>query len=97
MIYALVAVVVLAFDLAVTIAVARSDLYEPGQKRLQYLLIWLVPLFGALITGIILREQSQRLVPGKRDMSGNPYLWWNTPDEHEGQPPHHGGDSGDGV
>jgi hypothetical protein len=91
---ALVVALVL-LDLAVTVGVARSGLYEPGQKRLQYLLIWLLPLLGAAIVGLVLREQLRQPRPGRHGITGNPYVWWNYPDEHEGHSQHHGG-GGDG-
>jgi hypothetical protein len=94
MLFALITAVLL-LDLAVGIAVARSDLYEPRQKRFQYLLIGLVPVIGALIVWFFLREQSREPAARNAELSGNPYLWWNEPDEHEGQSSHHGdGDGG---
>lgn len=38
----------LAMNLYISYLVAKSDFYEPTQKHVQYALIWLLPVIGAL-------------------------------------------------
>lgn len=38
----------LAMNLYISFLVRRSDFYEPSQKYAQYVLIWLLPVIGAL-------------------------------------------------
>jgi hypothetical protein len=88
--------ILLVINAAVSIAIWRSGLYEPQQKRLQYLLIWLVPLVGAAASWVVLREHSR---PTARDdgdgIKGNPYSPWNDMSGSEGHDSHHhGGDGG---
>jgi hypothetical protein len=65
----------------VTVAIARSDMYEPMQKRLQYLFVWLLPCVGAIISWYVLSEEAR--VNRKNGDSGNESLWWNYPDKNE--------------
>jgi uncharacterized membrane protein YgcG len=54
-----IAIVVLALvNLFTMLAVARSPHYSVGQKVTQSLLIWLVPLFGALAAWLVIRQMS---------------------------------------
>ena len=46
-------------NLAVSIQTGRSPRYELQQKRLQYLLIWLLPVIGAVITWSINRHSAR--------------------------------------
>lgn len=75
-----------AVNLATSQAVRRNTQYQTGQKRLQYLLIWLVPLLGAAAAWAVLREDSWSVRrPG--DISGDhPSSPWNDmsggPDGH---------------
>jgi ABC-type nickel/cobalt efflux system permease component RcnA len=82
------AIVWLLLNVAVTSTVARSDLYEPTQKRLQYGLIWLIPVLGAVISWAVLRTSVE---PAMRrgDNDANPYL-----DGSGDVPSHHHGDAG---
>jgi hypothetical protein len=43
----------------VTIAVCRSESYEPMQKRLQLFVIWLVPIIGSAFLWYVMREDSR--------------------------------------
>lgn len=56
------------------VAVARSENYERRQKLLQFVVIWLVPLLGALLSFALVREPKTSRF--ETDMS-NPY----TPDD----------------
>jgi hypothetical protein len=93
---AIAAAVVLVINAAVSIAIWRSSgLYEPEQKRLQYLLIWLVPLLGAAVSWVVLRAHSRPIAGDGDGITGNPYVPWNYPDADEGHTQHHdGGDGG---
>jgi hypothetical protein len=42
-------VTVLVIDLWATVTVVRSDMFEPLQKVMQISLVWLVPVFGAVL------------------------------------------------
>ena len=44
----------------VTTAVLRSTSYEPLQKRLQFLFIWLAPIIGAGFSWYVLREEMRQ-------------------------------------
>ena len=81
-------------DLAVTIAISRSAIYEPSQKRIQYLLIWLVPVVGAVVAWCVLRAQSEPFDAGKEISTGNPYIADNYPDRNEGNSSHDTGGHG---
>ena len=47
-------------NLAVSLQIRHSPHYEPRQKQLQYLLIWFLPVIGAVITWAINRHVSVR-------------------------------------
>jgi hypothetical protein len=54
-----IAIVALALvNLFTMLAVVRSPHYSRGQKVTQSLLIWLVPLFGALAAWLVIRQMS---------------------------------------
>ena len=75
----------------VTIAIARSDVYEPMQKRLQYAFVWLLPCVGAVLSWYVLSEETRAY--RKSGDSGNKHLWRNYPDGNEVSHNDHGGDS----
>jgi ABC-type nickel/cobalt efflux system permease component RcnA len=77
---------------AVSIAVARNAMYERMQKRLQFMVIWLLPILGAAFSWYVLREGARS--SQVRGDSGNKNLWWNYPDQNEGNHDHHGQDGG---
>lgn len=82
----------IVINIAVTVAVFRSESYERNQKRLQLFVIWLLPVVGAAFTWYVLREEER---PSRRSGdSGNEYLWWNYPDKNEGAHNDHGPDGG---
>ena len=47
-------------NLVVTIGLVRSPAYTGEQKILQCLLVWLIPLVGALLAWSVLREERQK-------------------------------------
>lgn len=51
-------VVILAQNIFVTRRVYKSDYYEPHQKHLQYALIWLLPVLGATLCYLFVRDMS---------------------------------------
>lgn len=55
---------ILVVNLYVGYLIAKSDYYEPLQKYLQYGLIWLLPLAGALLCYAILKNITGK--PGGR-------------------------------
>ena len=84
------AIFLLVANAIVTMAIARSDVYEPMQKRLQYAFVWLLPCVGAVLSWYVLSEETR--ANRKRGDSGNENLWWNYPDENEGAHTEHGSD-----
>ena len=48
--------VVVAFNVAVSVKVAKAQEYEASQKRFQFLLVWFVPVVGAAICMLVLRS-----------------------------------------
>jgi ABC-type nickel/cobalt efflux system permease component RcnA len=44
-------------NVIMTIGVASSQAYDTAQKLYQVVLIWLVPVFGALVCWYVLREE----------------------------------------
>jgi len=79
----------------VTIGVARSVVYEPTQKLLQLLLIWLVPVVGAAIAWNVLREEAHSAF--RRDGGGaNPYSDSYPATGNEGHSGHDSGHHGGG-
>ena len=84
-----------AVNLVVSFAVWRSALYETAQRRLQYLLIWLLPLLGAIVAWVVLRNHSGPEMRRGDGITGNPYVPWNDPGESDGHGgSHHGGHEG---
>jgi fructose-specific phosphotransferase system IIC component len=70
------AVVVGAFQVYVSLRLLLSSAYTLGRKLRQVLVIWLLPLFGAVIVYLFMQSDSTR--PAKRDsaftaaVGGNP-------------------------
>jgi hypothetical protein len=54
---AIVLAVIAIANICVSVAVFRSDYYGAGQKSLQALLIWLLPVLGAAAVGVFLYSQ----------------------------------------
>ena len=50
-------VIVLGINAAVSIAVLRSGIYSTSQVIAQTAIVWLVPLLGAAVVGLLLRSQ----------------------------------------
>ena len=51
--------VVVAYQLWVSILVVRTAIYEPTQKLLQCIGIWLIPIIGAVIVHSILKTEGK--------------------------------------
>jgi hypothetical protein len=72
---AAVAIVIVAFQLFVTVRLLRFDGYTGAQKFVQVLLVWLIPLVGALIVHSVMAftlrrpRGDTRFIP---DRGGNP-------------------------
>ena len=47
-----------AFQAYVSVRVSRSPSYTEQQKRLQLLLLWLLPVFGASLAYLVMRTDS---------------------------------------
>lgn len=56
-------VLLITWNIIATFSVARSDAYDRGQKWLQVMFIWLVPLFGASLAWYFVREHRAALAP----------------------------------
>ena len=70
------AAVIAAYQLFVTVRVLRLPEYSRGQKVAQFLLIWGIPLFGAITCEVFLSSHrmssSARDTAFVRDGGGNP-------------------------
>lgn len=55
---ALIAAICLA-NLFVSLAVLRSEVLEPEQKIAQLALVWLLPVVGAILAWLVLRDDRQ--------------------------------------
>ena len=51
---AVAATILLGANAVCTYAVCRSEFYESRQKIFQVALVWLVPIFGLLLVGVVL-------------------------------------------
>ena len=58
-----VIVVTVLLNFVATILVWRSGSYMKQQKRYQTLLVWLLPLIGALLCLIVMRETRRKATP----------------------------------
>ena len=54
-----IAVLIAAFQLWVSVQLFRASHYEPLQKWLQLLLIWLIPLLGAIVVQSMMRSEGR--------------------------------------
>lgn len=48
-----------AFQIWVTVKVFRNGLYERSQKLLQTQLIWFLPVLGAILVFMVMRDEEQ--------------------------------------
>jgi hypothetical protein len=53
----LVLLVVAAANVVVSVGVIKSHYYDPKQKAVQTILVWVIPLFGAIGVGVFLYSQ----------------------------------------
>ena len=65
----IVIVVALLLNFVATILVWRSSSYTTQQKRIQTLLIWLLPFLGALLCLIVMRETRRRATAASKSNS----------------------------
>jgi hypothetical protein len=66
-----------AFNFVATVRVLRSDLYSAKQKWAQVLLVWLVPLLGAILVWSVLSPPRDLESNRSSDMSPvRDDLWW---------------------
>ncbi len=76
----------------VTIAVCRSESYEPRQKLFQLFVIWLVPIIGSVFLWYVMREDSGSDFRSSGDRGNENVEYYNSStDGHNG-----GSDSGYG-
>lgn len=54
-----VLIAVLGYQLWVSTLVMRSPMYEPKQKALQLMGIWLIPIVGAVVAHSVLRTEGR--------------------------------------
>ena len=52
-------VVLIGLNVFVSRLVHKSDCYEPTQKKIQYMLIWLLPLIGSVLCYVFVREKME--------------------------------------
>jgi tellurite resistance protein TehA-like permease len=53
------AIAAVLFQVWVSVQLLRSTLYEPSQKRLQMLVVWLIPVIGAVIVQSMMRSDGK--------------------------------------
>jgi len=53
------AATVALYQVWVSVQLLRSTLYEPKQKGLQLLLVWLIPIIGAVIVHSLMRSEGK--------------------------------------
>jgi hypothetical protein len=58
--FALILLVILAFQARTTLRVWRSKLYDRPQKVAQSQLIWFLPLIGAVIVMSVMEDENER-------------------------------------
>jgi len=62
---ATILILIAGYQIYVTVRVVKSDKYTKGQRTAQTLLIWFVPVLGAVVCHLVL---TTRVAPGpKRD------------------------------
>jgi hypothetical protein len=71
----------LLYQLWVTALIYRADEYDSKQRNLQGAVIWLIPLFGALICHLVLRSSRAPIKPSNTDF---------VPQSPNGDTPQHG-------
>jgi ABC-type nickel/cobalt efflux system permease component RcnA len=81
-------ILIVAINAKVTVAVGRSDALESGQKKLQMVVIWLLPVLGAALCWCVLNDERQ---PSRRSgEGGNEYTYWNSDTNEDHSHSHHG-------
>lgn len=80
---ALLALLLVVANITVTIATARSELFEPLQKKASICFIWFFPVVGVGLLWYILREDMGSRA--RSSDSGNQYIENDYLDGHESQ------------
>ena len=75
-------VLLVIYQLWVTVLIYRADEYDSKQRNLQCLVIWLLPFLGALTCQLVLRSSRAPINPGNTDFS---------PQSENGDMPQHDG------
>jgi len=75
----LIAALLIVANCVACIAVLRSGLYTRSQVLIQSAVIWLVPIFGALVVALVLRSNQDERAVG-RGYGANPENWQNAQD-----------------
>jgi len=65
-----VAVGLLLTNIVVTVQLASDRDLSPTQKGLQSIIVWLIPLFGAVVVYLIRRGAREPATPQKRPFGG---------------------------
>ena len=60
-------VMLVIYQLWVTVMICRADEYDSKQRNLQCIVIWLVPFLGALTCQLVLRSSRAPINPGNTD------------------------------
>ena len=55
---------VLVLNLFGSVAILRTPLFSGAQRLLQLLVVWLVPIIGAIVCRVFVASQSRDQVPG---------------------------------
>lgn len=72
----LIASIVLALDIKATWLLSRSSYFDANQKILQLVLIWLVPVLGAVLVWTLTANiPKRRFTTDLRDHAGNDDGW----------------------
>ena len=83
----LIALVIATLNVVATLQVRSSDAFSPSQKRLQYLLIWIVPIIGAALPlAVLMSDNSRHTSPGGGEPADLTTMDGNVSSDH-----HHGG------
>ncbi len=64
-------VALVALNVAITYAVSRSDFYSSMQKTVQISLVWILPILGPVMVGVVLWSNYEPRGPTQRVAGGD--------------------------
>lgn len=67
---AIMSLLLMTVNAVAMLKVARSPRYDAGQKRAQFAIIWLVPVFGASLVWALASENIHQPVGRRSDVDG---------------------------